>query len=576
MIILSGVDLSLTRNSIYNIEKSIEVVNTATIRLQNAITTWQWSLLILTGTIGNPRELVDAVYNATLKLIENNHKLEQNLIDFNDKHLLDKIFEKDILLWTSPLNATYNFTITNNLAATDMIASKYLAMVSLLRSGALNTARKLETLVHVNNTANDYLTSSEEFIDDIGIGLESLISKDIKTLKITLTIQMVLLFVFSVLLILIAVFIVMSYQRLFKAVIRTPNNLVLARITELNKAKNLFKQDVESRTFINEAFGIFEEANIKGKVKNQKEQYKAKNINQRNYSLKNLNKYLAKLVCLGLLCVPFFVVIFSLWLTKSISNFESFKETNHQIYILSEGCYQNSLVLGSLIATIGSFVIPGTTISNQPPLKKLLQNFEQLKTLNVKLSHSLLLGSKVDPVIFDILTSNVCNYVPEDVGISHLKRNCLLISKDSKFGLLNLNSFYYDLSNDLLRQLGTNSNLMQAVMAFAARQDEFLGSVQTIEIVYPLLTTYIFEHFQEEIKTTSRSDLAFFSAICGGFVFFAIFIYLVPAKRFGIIDSQRRRLFKIIPYSMIQENKALKFYLIQNYPKEIESIKNVL
>jgi len=57
---------------------------------------------------------------------------------------------------------------------------------------------------------------------------------------------------------------------------------------------------------------------------------------------------------------------------------------------------------------------------------------------------------------------------------------------------------------------------------------------------------------------------------------YTVFLYLKPLKDFQKVDIGRRKILKIIPVNVFQENKALKFYLLQDFTNEIEEIKSVL
>jgi len=571
MFVMCGVNFVLIRDSIFQIEESIILINTATSRLQAAITSWQWTLVFIAGGSSNPGMIAEQIFASSKKLIDYNNQLKNLLTSVHDHSLLAKIFKENIYVWTPAIGAGNNYTIEDSFSANDILTSQYLALYPLIKTNKLSSARRAEALLTLNNTINDYVLTSEDIIIQTGELLRKTISKDLSILRMTLAIEIIFIVVFSIVLILMAVVIVRSYRSLFYAVTRTSDRCIVERLAELKRSKHLFEQDIETKAFIHNAFEVFTENNKKAKAKKNHETRKMNNTQQNNLSLTNMNKYLAKNVFFGLIFAPIFAVLFGVWLMRSISTFKSFERTNERVAILSEGWYQNSMILGNIVTRIAFISMPTMKIRNQSAQANLVETVEQLVGLNKKLSNSFLVGSDIDLLIQDVLESNVCNYLDETT-----KGFCKASSLSDKFGLMNLNTQYYDVVRYVMSNLATITNIGQALVMFATLFPTLTGSMRTIEAIYPFLIDYIFDNFSKEVDDSSVSDLVFFLAVCFALIAFTIFVWRVPVKKLGLIDSERRKVFKIIPLSMIQENKALKYYLIQNYPKEMESIKNVL
>jgi len=570
MLILCGVYFTSTKDSVFRIGDNVNIIYLAAKRLESAITSWQWSLIYLSGGVSGSTDSMLEAKKAVLRLLECNNILKEELTHVTNISLLHKLFEKDIYFWTSMITAN-NYVILDTFSASNRIAGQYLSLANTVFTYTLTPAAKSDAILLLNNTVNDYVLSSEKVVENTGKMLKTVISSDISLVRIILAFEISFLAVFSVLLILMAIKVVQLYKRLFWAITKTQNRRIIERLTELKRAKALFEQDIETRAFIHDAFEVFAQNNIKIKVKKNYEGHKLSKIFEKNFNLKKMNKYLFRNVCLGLIFVPVFIVLFVIWLFNSISTFQSFERTNEQVRILSDGYYQSSMLLGSLITKVAFSSVPTMKIRNQPLDVRLAENLKELHELNLRLSRSFLTGSHIDPIIQDILENDVCNYVEESI-----KQDCLLMSLNNKFGLLNLNTQYYEIMNHIYLNMGKLTDLYSVVMMFAQLLPQLMGSMNTIEVIYPFIIKWIFVQFNKEIDNSSQSNLMFFIAISICLIGFAIFVNFVPVRRLVSVDSERRKVFKIIPYSMIQENKALKFYLIQNYPKETESIKNVL
>ena len=94
--------------------------------------------------------------------------------------------------------------------------------------------------------------------------------------------------------------------------------------------------------------------------------------------------------------------------------------------------------------------------------------------------------------------------------------------------------------------------------------------------IYPIMMAHILEGFEETVQTSINDEATFIIVIFVTVILYTIFIYLKPLKDFQKVDIGRRKILKIVPVAVIQENKALKFYLMQDFKTEVEGIKNQL
>jgi len=284
---------------------------------------------------------------------------------------------------------------------------------------------------------------------------------------------------------------------------------------------------------------------------------------------KRFHLYLFKFVLWTFLFVPLLVGLFSGLLFDSLNSFNSFSDVNHQLSVLGKASYQGNLFLSSFAYEILFAAVPSMKILNASPQKTLLENLAFFSTVNAQLQEVFLERDKVDPAVEKILKNTICPYVKS-------KSDCEIATSGQINGLLSLNSKYYETSNYYVSLFHQNPTAATAMMVTAGYVAAITPDLTTFNEIYPYLIDYVVEKFDTIVVQSKSARTTYFLMIYLATILFALFLKEVPLKKLRRIEHIRRKVLKIIPYSVIQENRIMSFYIVRTYQNEVESIKNLL
>jgi len=569
MFALAIIKFILSKDSILEIEKGINIIYTSTLRLQTAINTWQFALVLSTGSTGFS-SMATAIKNLAVNLTDYNVQLKTQLAAVTNNDLLERAFVRDIKYWELPVAGDTNNNIVDTFTATDLLINKYLKVGKTTNIYQFMSIPDIQ--LTFNNTGNDYLISSRLLISQTGVILQEIISSDIIALKAVLAVEMIALASITTIFIIVAILIMRSYKRLGRALTRMQEFQVNERIGQLQKTKVLLEDDIERKDFIQDAFDLFTQERSKIALRLLKKAHR--NIGPaRNYNMTRLNRELLKLIGSALVFVPLFVGLFIGTLVKSINTFYSLESVNDQISLLSNGCYLSNMLMSSLVYTIVFRTSPTMLIRNQQPIMQVNETIQEFNTLNPALIDAFLTpeNGEVDPYLQDILQTKTCDYLD-----SVSKLTCEVATNGRNVGLLSMNTEYYNLITYIASAVGSTSSLAQAIILFSSLLNKILGDMTALEGIYPLMIAHIIKQFASTVQGAVENEETFFVIICAAIAVYALFIYFKPLRGLKKVDLGRRKILRIIPFHLVQENKALKYYLIQDFKKEIEDIRSVL
>jgi len=92
---------------------------------------------------------------------------------------------------------------------------------------------------------------------------------------------------------------------------------------------------------------------------------------------------------------------------------------------------------------------------------------------------------------------------------------------------------------------------------------------------YEYLSAHLLETLSEKTSAASEKRSEFLGIICTVMALYSLFLYFVPLKMFMQLDIARRRILNIIPYRIIQDNRMLGYYIVREFPKEIEGLNDI-
>ena len=567
ILILSIVKFSLSRSSIQEIEKGINIINLSTGRLQNVINSWMYGLLLVAGN--NFTSTTGNIKINTEKFADYNTRLKNELGLVRDKDFVNRAFQRDITFYQTAVTGDTNTNIIDTFTATNILLTKFLAIQNAKSRTQVMMMPDVTQIF--NNTCNDYIISSNNLIYATDTILHDIISMDIRLLDIVLAIEIVAMVGYIAIFTMMVWIISKSYQRLCRALLRTQERSVSLRIAQLNKVKGLLEDDIERKAFIQDAFDLFvEERSMKASKREAKSQ---NGTSQTNLTMSAMNKHLTLIAVVSLIAIPMFAGLFIGTLVKSINTFNTLGSVNKGLTMLSVGYFQSSLLMSNFIYNMVFSTNPTMMLMNNAPKVQQLKNLNDFNGLNQKLIGSFLSSKEreIDPFLVEILQSNVCKYM-DDIN----KVACEVSTNSQKMGLLSMNTDYYNTMLNVVTSVGPNTTLSQAVVMFAKILPKVTGEMRVMQDIYPVMISHILENFTEEVSSSKQDEATFIAIIFVTVIVYTGFMYLKPLKDFRRVDIGRRKVLKIVPASISQENKALKFYLMQDFKAEIEEIKNTL
>ena len=569
IISLSIIKFFQAKESIKNIEHSVNILTLATLRLQAAVNTWLWSLILATGAFP-PDGIISLLHSEVLKLSNYNKQLQIQYSLITRQSTVRMAFEENVVLRTMSLDGKDVFEIKNTFTASDFLVEKYLSLTKITESSQLIFFTDLQYTF--NNTANDYFISSENLITQTINLLPSIVINGLKNLTIILTIKFLSIAILASSFIAIVVDLSRGYQRICRALTRTQDKLITSYISQLQKTKTLFENDIERKLFVEESYNLIYEEKSKEQTPVQPNSHSHNKV----YDMKTFNKHLAKIV----LSVIFFLIIFiayfcltTVQLKKSANNLEVFTD---QISLLSNGCYESSMLVSTIVYENIFSRIPNMLVRNQIPSVQVNQTLSGFTHLNADLASMFLINpsTAVDPLVQNVLQNDICGNLDHD--LKDLKLHCLNATGFKKMGLLQLNTEYYMILNYMKTSIDASANFATVMEIFSDKLSQVIGLVFTLVKIYPDLISRVLVYFSEQIDLAEEVELITGLIVCFAVVLFIFFALLKPVKDLEKVDLGRRKILKVLPFQMIQENKALKFYLIQDFKKEIENVKNIL
>ena len=425
-----------------------------------------------------------------------------------------------------------------------------------------------------NNSGSDYLDSSLNFLTASDAILDDIVSKDIQLLDAVLAVEIVVLVCYVSIFILMVYIISRSNQRLCRALIHTQGYVIKQRISQLNKIKTLLEDDIERKYFIQEAFDMFIEERSSDQAKDSGTVVMVhKTTGQSKLKMAPMNKHLLKITLFAFLFIPMFTAMFVTTLTKSVNTFNDLGSYNEQLSELNQGCFWSSVMMSTMVYYVAYRSDPTMLVNNRAPLEQIYRNLNTFNHLNQKLIQTFLSSKdrEIDPFLVDILKTNVCRYLDE-----RSKAKCEGLSGNQNMGLLSLNTDYYTTLVNGAATLTSDMTLVEAIKAFWGLLEKLTDTMHVMEEIYPIMMGHVLENFESTVESSRRNEVIFIVVIFVAVIGYTVFLYLTPLKDFQRVDIGRRKILKIIPVGILQENKALKFYLIQDFKNEIDDIKNSL
>jgi len=566
--------LMYTTDSLNEMQSSINIIKTVNTRLAKTIFSWQATVVLYSRSVRlRPIDFRIPVYqkvsiDASMAVLKNAKELTEQADKLQKKHIVEALYAKTVSLW-EPLDGTlFNDKAIDQFSANQVLLSYYLSTARYKGSYYdLNGSR--EFLFAINNTANDYLLTLEKSVDDLSDFFEK--TKDTNILVLILITIVEILSVLSplILILVILVIVVKTYKKFFQAICKINDQSLSLRVAQLENISKLFENHLEDDISSFQNFKLQARLSIKAASK------KATSVNySRTFQLRNLTIYLLRYISIAAILVMIIITLIAISLSKSIKGLENLDSINKKALTIYQTGAQIRMIPTTFFMDIIFYNNTNYKIRNNDPSDELTKQLKILDNVNNIFLSTFKDGEKntiSDPVIQDVLNGNVCNYVT-----AQYQPNCLIGTKGGSYGLLGLNAFYTQVCGVIKDWVNAGSKTFALGSTMSALYSNKNNNTHfAIFDAYDYLTNYLVDNFIEETEENKNQMQEMFYQNIGVVLVSMILIRVFVIKKLQVFDLGIRRILRIIPYKIIEENKGIAGYLARNFEDELKVLKQL-
>ena len=571
---LAAINFFVSRNAISQIGNDINIVNTANSRLTAVMGCYEsimrMYLRLSKISVSNP--LIDSLkpimMQYSLDLMSTNSDLNDKLAVTSEKSQIQQVFDKNINFW-SPFNGTgIPLPSIDIFIASTVLGDKFKTIAQF--TGDQNVLiNRSDVLFLINNTANDYLIRSEDFILMTQDILASTIQNNVFNLKVILGFAIVILLVLSICLIVVGITIVRSYRDLFNVLFSVSEKNINERINQLNKVKVILNEDIEDQVFIQSIFQHLQALKMNGKVKEFK---KLSFMEKRSkYSIRLMVFSLVKYIGLALVLTEITSAVFIKLLVESTEEFSYLQTRSNQLSITTRAGYGVGLLTSNFYLEMIFYNRTGMLLREQSPRTQLTYNLEDMNRMNYKfLSYFTQNQDPDDIIINEVLQTTLCDFLPA----ANLA-NCIKASRGQKLGALAFNSNYAAVTSLYINLFLQKPIFTYSVSIVTAYVSAMRPTLESLQAGYAFLNSYIQSVCDKKIDQFLSKKTLVFIGLFSAVVLIAILINLYTVRGLRHIDMSRGRILKLIPQRTMKENKEIFFYLMKAFGKERSTIKRL-
>ena len=568
------VNLIYTKKSITNLSGSMSLISLVNMRLAKRVILWQSLLILYTRSVQlRPVDYRIPKYQAIAlaaanDVINNTLRLTEELGNFEDKAVVRRLYEKNVELWEPITHTVFNDESLDSFSAGQAL-SIYSTQFSNYSGSYLDLAGRRMALFPLNNTANDYFIALDKTINDLSTFFADTHDSNASLLKAITTLESLFLTLPLILILWILSVTVKLYSKLFKAICKIRDESLTWRIHQLENISSLFNEDIEDDILYLSDFKWRD--NVKNIVKVITDKKSANKIRQ--YQRRGLVLYGLKYTFLALIPLAIVMALVISSLNRSTQNLSDL----NTIY----GRLQISYKIGSNIKEVlpswyFDIIFKNETsylIRNKAPEDELAKNIQALGDANTLLLEYFTdsEGTIDDPVVADIFRGDVCKYVTEPYYL-----NCVQNTRGGEYGLLGLNPLYYQMT-DLMKTWMKYTN--PTVLEAQALMVQYAAIVNNLHLilydVYDSLTTHLLDLFMEMAVEKETDTLKMFYMNLTAVLVAMLLIRVIVLTRLQRLDLGIRRILRLIPYKIIEENKVMSCYLAIAFQNELKVLKQI-
>ena len=566
-----------TQSSYSGMERGIQLVDMNSERLMNVVNAWGaaiylYGALIISSTpinISSLRNLIPNGYNEIV--IKTNPELIEMLKNVKYQSIIQQFFISNIELWEpngSEELVPYHY---DEFAALKIQFSKLLVFVSTNSSAELK--RKDEDLIQgLNNTVNNLFISMEDNFKIIQMVKDMIFTET--TSNITLFLCLELVFIGAVYASIIAyiVHLIRAYRRFLRAISIISPKSIQIRERELVQFKQYLQESVESAKFVRN-FDTMSGADT-GNLRKNRIQTDFKNTTK--FSLQSCRVRVAVLLTISLLLLGIILLLVAIYSYQTINTLQDLMGIDAGISLVEVMSYQTFLVGANFFYHMTFYNRTDMLLRNQDPYTQLQYNLDLLRTANNRILAAFPHKGTgfYDDGFDDFLSKNVCDFI--EISSPRIGQFCEVATKGYTLGLIGLNSQLYETQLLNIQEFEANPTI-DTFLAILRRNLAVSGSSTSIlSLSYRYIRARLLDLFINKVNEQQKDLETLFIIGCISCGIVGLLLRVFILSHFKRIHKIRFKMFKVLPLSLILENRSFLFYLRLEFSNELNEIKSIL
>jgi len=568
------IHLLYTTDSLNQMQSSISLNQLVNIRLAKTVTSLNAMLILYARSIKmRPIDFRVVQYqavaiNSSMIVLDNAKKLAEEADKFQKPEIIASLYAKTVALY-EPFDGTMlDNRPMDQFSATQILISYYLGLAKY-KGSYLDLANSREFLFSINSTGNDYLLTLDRSISDLEDFFTRTKNTNVKLLAGITTVE--ILFVLSPLtLILVILFIVVrTYSKLFQAIGRINESSLVNRVKQLEDLSELFEKNLEDDV---SCFHKFKRQGLTVKAFNEKK----KTSLTRVYNIKNLTMYLLRYIIVAAILVFILIAFVAVSFQKSKKHLDDLETISNKALTLYDAGSKIRMIVPAYYISMMFKNNTSYKIRNGPPLEELVKVLEIFGGANDIFYKTLKdeNGEISDPVFYDILNGDVCKYVS-----AASNPYCVRATKGNSYGLLGIQAYYYTQVCQPMRDWINTPDQNKTFDLSVSLATLYASLAYSVDLVcaemYDYITNSLVDSFLKntEVNKAEMKDM-FYQNLAAVLVsmFLIRIIVLTKLQKF---DLGIRRILRVIPYRIIEENKVMSCYLARTFQNELKVMQQL-
>jgi len=504
--------------------------------------------------------------NASMVMLKNAIQLSEKIQTFHDESVTRIFYDKSIRLYDPFDGSLFNSEKTDSFTASNVLTNYDLYIGKYNKNNIRDLNGSKECLFVLNNTANDFMDSLENAIEDVSLYFDRTRTTNISLLKAIMSLEF--LFVFTPLLLIISLILIILklYFKLFSAVTNLLPQSVTWRINQLEKMQGHLEEDMEDALIDFDKFKAKEFTKIVVSEKTT-----SASSRNKEFTMKGLKWYTVKYLMAACSLVLIISILFAISLTTSIQNMNDLDEINQKALVSYKTGSQVKMVIPSFYFAVLFQNQSSYKIKNSIPFTQVKIYLDALGNSNNELL-SKLSGSKQDiddPVVKDILQGNVCPYVTDQ-----FRPDCGTYTNGNAFGLLGLLPKFYQVCDVIAPYMNlANPTRAQGSTAIGTFSTTLINLHFVIYDVFDSMSKYFVKQFNVQVAKKISESEKLFGVNMSVMLFSMFLIRVIILEKLRDLQITVRRIVRLIPYKIIEENKIMGFYLAKEFGHELKKMR---